>query len=70
MSDERLPAQDEPRADAPASSTDHEAAQPHAEPKPPAKAKTLDLPPEFGGPKGPEPVRYGDWEKNGRCIDF
>ena len=26
---------------------------------------------EFGGRKdGPEPTRYGDWEKNGRCIDF
>jgi len=25
---------------------------------------------EFGGPKGPEPTRYGDWEKNGRCTDF
>lgn len=25
---------------------------------------------EVGGPKGPEPTRYGDWEKNGRCIDF
>lgn len=25
---------------------------------------------EFNGPKGPEPTRYGDWEKNGRCIDF
>jgi hypothetical protein len=25
---------------------------------------------EHGGPKGPEPTRYGDWEKNGRCIDF
>jgi hypothetical protein len=25
---------------------------------------------EFGGPKGPEPTRYGDWEKAGRCIDF
>ena len=25
---------------------------------------------EEGGPKGPEPTRYGDWEKNGRCIDF
>lgn len=25
---------------------------------------------EIGGPKGPEPTRYGDWEKNGRCIDF
>ncbi len=25
---------------------------------------------EFGGPAGPEPTRFGDWEKNGRCIDF
>ncbi len=25
---------------------------------------------EFGGPKGPEPTRYGDWERNGRCSDF
>ncbi len=25
---------------------------------------------ERGGPKGPEPTRYGDWEKNGRCFDF
>jgi hypothetical protein len=27
-------------------------------------------PKEIGGPKGPEPTRYGDWEKKGRCIDF
>jgi hypothetical protein len=26
--------------------------------------------PEIGGPKGPDPTRYGDWERNGRCIDF
>lgn len=26
--------------------------------------------PETGGPKGPEPTRYGDWEKGGRCTDF
>jgi hypothetical protein len=25
---------------------------------------------ESGGPKGPEPTRYGDWERNGRCTDF
>jgi hypothetical protein len=25
---------------------------------------------EIGGPKGPEPTRYGDWEINGRCSDF
>ena len=28
------------------------------------------LPKELGGRDGPEPTRYGDWEKNGRCIDF
>jgi hypothetical protein len=27
-------------------------------------------PGEIGGPKGPEPTRYGDWEVNGRCSDF
>jgi hypothetical protein len=27
-------------------------------------------PREIGGPKGPEPTRYGDWEVNGRCSDF
>jgi hypothetical protein len=25
---------------------------------------------EIGGRDGPDPTRYGDWEKNGRCIDF
>lgn len=25
---------------------------------------------EIGGPRGPEPTRYGDWEKGGRCFDF
>ncbi len=25
---------------------------------------------ELGGPKGPEPTRYGDWERKGRAIDF
>lgn len=27
-------------------------------------------PGEIGGPKGPEPTRYGDWEFKGRCTDF
>jgi hypothetical protein len=26
--------------------------------------------PELGGPPGPEPTRFGDWESKGRCIDF
>ena len=29
-----------------------------------------DMPPELGGRNGPEPVRYGDWEKKGLAIDF
>jgi hypothetical protein len=27
-------------------------------------------PKEIGGPSGPEPTRYGDWEHKGRCSDF
>ncbi|WP_120503259.1 DUF1674 domain-containing protein [Sulfitobacter mediterraneus] len=34
------------------------------------QAEALDLPPELGGRDGPEPVRYGDWEKKGIAIDF
>ncbi len=34
------------------------------------QAKAADLPPELVGSKGPEPVRYGDWEKKGLAIDF
>lgn len=36
----------------------------------PGDAAAAPAPPEFGGREGPEPTRYGDWEKNGRCIDF
>jgi len=50
----------------------------HAEPlaqQPPAKpadslADRPKRPREIGGPKGPEPTRYGDWEVGGRCTDF
>ncbi|MGR3541234.1 MAG: DUF1674 domain-containing protein [Hasllibacter sp.] len=35
-----------------------------------AKAKAADLPPELGGRDGPEPVRYGDWERKGIAVDF
>jgi len=28
------------------------------------------LPPELGGPKGPEPTRFGDWERKGIAVDF
>lgn len=52
-------------------------------PVPTADATTNETPPtetlskgpaqkpgEIGGPKGPEPTRYGDWEFKGRCSDF
>jgi hypothetical protein len=32
--------------------------------------KAKDLPKEHGGRGGLEPVRYGDWEKDGKCVDF
>ncbi|HTZ81023.1 MAG TPA: DUF1674 domain-containing protein [Stellaceae bacterium] len=37
--------------------------------KPSTKKDPAD-PVEIGGPSGPEPTRYGDWERNGRCTDF
>jgi len=50
--------------------------EPPAAETPAADAKDLAVPEqkpppkEIGGPKGPEPTRYGDWEHKGRCIDF
>jgi len=35
-----------------------------------AKAKNPPQPREIDGPKGPEPTRYGDWEKKGIASDF
>ncbi len=37
---------------------------------PPKPAVQTPMPKEIGGPKGPEPTRYGDWEVKGRCTDF
>ena len=34
------------------------------------KAKAVDTPTELGGRDGPEPVRYGDWERKGIAVDF
>ncbi len=34
------------------------------------KKATAALPKELGGRDGPEPVRFGDWEKKGIAIDF
>jgi hypothetical protein len=35
-----------------------------------AEKKATERPKEAGGPKGPEPTRYGDWERNGIASDF
>ncbi|MCG8593406.1 MAG: DUF1674 domain-containing protein [Kiloniellales bacterium] len=35
-----------------------------------SKAPDKARPKEIGGPEGPEPTRYGDWERKGICVDF
>jgi hypothetical protein len=50
----------EPKADGPAEGEIPET--PDAPRARPAK--------EIGGRGGPDPTRFGDWEKNGRCVDF
>ena len=45
-----------------------EATKPEApKPVPPEKPKKVE---EIGGPPGPEPTRYGDWQFNGKVTDF
>jgi hypothetical protein len=53
-----FPTADPPGPPAPAADAAAVAAAPPARPR------------EIGGPAGPEPTRYGDWERKGRCIDF
>ena len=47
-----------------------ERAKAEAEARRAKEAAQKPLPPELGGQKGPEPTRYGDWEKNGIISDF
>ncbi len=52
---------------------DRPTSDPQPEPDAPgtdAPAPSMPKPPEQGGPKGPEPTRYGDWERGGRAYDF
>lgn len=56
-----------PAADAP---LERAAVEPAASKPGGAQGEAAVLPPEVGGREGLEPTRYGDWEKNGRCIDF
>lgn len=41
-------------------------AHPGAKVPPKSPQKTI----EIGGPAGPEPTRYSDWERGGKCVDF
>ncbi|MBL0338103.1 MAG: DUF1674 domain-containing protein [Rhodospirillaceae bacterium] len=43
---------------------------PDPSPTSPPKTGKQSIRAETGGPTGPEPTRYGDWEKKGRCYDF
>ena len=57
-----------PAAKVPAKAGRGPAPPKHAAPA--AKEKAPDGPKEIGGPDGPEPTRYGDWERKGICVDF
>ena len=62
-----MPTPDRKSAPAPEPRPDPTAENPAADTSgAPAAAR----PREIGGPQGPEPTRFGDWERNGRCIDF
>ncbi len=46
---------------------------PQDNPPPPQDTPPVEpqaMPVEIGGPQGPEPTRFGDWEQKGRCTDF
>jgi hypothetical protein len=63
-------------AAAPAAPADETPAEPTPQgetpepPEGPANEPPKQKPGEIGGPEGPEPTRYGDWEVGGRCSDF
>ncbi len=50
--------------------TSQEKAEGTAAPEPRIGPDGKPMAPEYGGPKGPEPTRHGEWEVNGRVVDF
>ncbi len=60
-----MPENEKPAADDASRPDDDTSSADNKTPGKPAKR-----PEEVGGQKGPEPTRYGDWEKNGRVSDF
>jgi hypothetical protein len=61
-----------PSTDAPVASTGAAVPAPDAGTPDTATSETdtNKAPREIGGREGPDPTRYGDWEKAGRCVDF
>jgi hypothetical protein len=71
-----------PTAEAPSDERDAASAAPSGDPGIPGAApahltddsagaaSAAPRPREIGGRDGPEPTRFGDWERAGRCIDF
>lgn len=57
---------DDTKHHAPANATK----KPVAPPQQPTESPKNSAIVEIGGPSGPEPTRYGDWERGGRCSDF
>jgi hypothetical protein len=53
--------------DTPKPAAEAEKPDPAARPTPPETPKKVE---EIGGPPGPEPTRYGDWQFNGKVTDF
>ena len=51
-------------------STESSPPPPRAAPEDPADARPKAASAEKPARKKPDPTRYGDWEKKGRCIDF
>lgn len=53
-------------SEAPERKAENPATEPTSDPKKKPKKQAA----EHGGPKGPEPTRYGDWERKGIAVDF
>lgn len=76
MSDPKTPAAEaDPTETGSAAPEDAETAQAERKKESGVRVVNLrDMPPsqedEIGGPRGPEPTRYGDWERKGRVSDF
>jgi hypothetical protein len=70
MSDARPASDEQPALAKKTLSPEARRALAEAEERRRAAGPAPERPPEFCGPSGPEPVRYGDWERKGIASDF